>query len=113
MWKRASDKNFAHEVDTCMCNLIFEAERSYSLKQSDLILELLHWAAGELCYPSFNSMGNRPSLGSSKKESITHAFCLLPTEPVSIHWSRNKRQWCQAPIYTGVSCPLSLGAKRL
>ena len=56
-------------------------------------------------------LGNRPSSGSQRKESIAYAFCLLPTEPVSIHRNRSKRHRCQAP--TGVSPPLSLVPKLL
>ena len=87
---------------------MFEAEQS-----SGIIL----WGCGRIMrIEIIYLLGNKPSSGSWRKESIAYAFCLLLTDPVSIHRNPSKRQWCQAPVsstYTGVSCPRSLVPKLL
>ena len=68
--------------------LVFEAEQSYS--------QYRFMRCGRImCIERIYLLGNRPSSELLRTESIAHAFCLLPTEPVTLNPS--KRQWCQAP----------------
>ena len=55
-------------------------------------LGITYWGKGQP--QSIYLLGNRRTSGLWRKESTVHAFCLLPTEPVSI---RQNSQWCQAP----------------
>ena len=85
------------EQFSCFVCYGVQSKAIWCSKQSHFILESFHRAAGELCLSKVSTYWGQAIPGSWRQELTAHAFCLLPTEPVSIRQNPSKKQWCQAP----------------